>query len=390
MIRKLAIQNYRSIRSLELDLEPFNCLIGANNSGKSNILDTFSFLSATAEHGLHHAIQTRDGMEKILHHGASSPDSITLETFMDAPPSFDGEKFRYFLRFDSNFYPVQEEILEVYPESEDSAYVRFNREGAPGQSYGLEYGEGSAKNKVSGSFEQGQLSFLHRPAHPYMENAAPALTFVNEYLRGIRHYRFVPDQLESEGRAVYSDRLAMDGSNFASYLHDIQSGHRKVFNRIEEQLRNNFPEIEELITPLVEDREGMTEVGIREIWFPELSSGKQLSDGLIGFLAPLVVLFGPEQPTVAIFEEPENYINPNLLERLVKMFKEASSDIQILISTHSVVLLNYLSLEDVVVVERVDGGSEARRVSDREALRDSLEGWALGDAYASGMFDNAD
>jgi predicted ATP-binding protein involved in virulence len=39
LIRGVAIENYKSIRKLGLDLGRVNVLIGANGSGKSNILD---------------------------------------------------------------------------------------------------------------------------------------------------------------------------------------------------------------------------------------------------------------------------------------------------------------------------------------------------------------
>ena len=40
-IKKVSIQGYRSIKKpLELNLEQVNAIIGANNSGKNNVLST--------------------------------------------------------------------------------------------------------------------------------------------------------------------------------------------------------------------------------------------------------------------------------------------------------------------------------------------------------------
>ncbi len=393
MIRKLTIQNYKSVSSAELELEPFNCLVGSNNSGKSNILDAFSFLSDTAERGLGEAVRKHGGMDKILHYGAKSKlDSIALKVSMDAPPSLDAKEIRYSLRFDEQNYPVMEETIEGYISAKDSPSLRLklSRKGRGKHEIELTMGSGNSSKTTVAGLEEGYVSFLNHPESPHVGDFQPVLSYVNEYFRNMKHYKFVPDQLKSGGQAVYSEELEMDGRNFASYLHQIQSGFRKVFNRIEDQLTNNFPEIEELITPLKKETSGLTEVGIKEVWFEKHASGEQLSDGLIGFLAALVVLFGPEKATVAIFEEPENYIHPKLLERLVKMLKNVSSETQILISTHSVSLLNYLDLEDMVVVEREEGASKASRVSDKDALKKSLKDWALGDAYAFGLFEDAD
>jgi putative ATP-dependent endonuclease of OLD family len=37
-IRRICIENYRSIENLDLELSSVNALVGPNNSGKSNIL----------------------------------------------------------------------------------------------------------------------------------------------------------------------------------------------------------------------------------------------------------------------------------------------------------------------------------------------------------------
>ena len=52
MIRKVRIENYKSIPSLTLDLRRLNVLIGANGSGKSNILEAIALASAAAQNKL--------------------------------------------------------------------------------------------------------------------------------------------------------------------------------------------------------------------------------------------------------------------------------------------------------------------------------------------------
>ncbi len=52
MIRRLHIERYRSILRADIDLGRVNLFIGANGSGKSNILEALGFLSAVAGRGL--------------------------------------------------------------------------------------------------------------------------------------------------------------------------------------------------------------------------------------------------------------------------------------------------------------------------------------------------
>ncbi len=52
MIRKVRVENYKSIPNLALDLGRLTVLIGANGSGKSNILEAIALASAAAQNKL--------------------------------------------------------------------------------------------------------------------------------------------------------------------------------------------------------------------------------------------------------------------------------------------------------------------------------------------------
>ncbi|MGD0044327.1 MAG: AAA family ATPase, partial [Isosphaeraceae bacterium] len=52
MIRKVRVENYKSIPNLALDLGRLTVLIGANGSGKSNILEAIALASAAAQEKL--------------------------------------------------------------------------------------------------------------------------------------------------------------------------------------------------------------------------------------------------------------------------------------------------------------------------------------------------
>ena len=52
MIKEIQIENFKSIQSLNLELGRLNVFIGANGSGKSNILEAIAFGSAAIENKL--------------------------------------------------------------------------------------------------------------------------------------------------------------------------------------------------------------------------------------------------------------------------------------------------------------------------------------------------
>ncbi len=383
-VTKISAQNFRSIRALALDLTGFDCFVGPNNSGKSNLFDVFSFFADTVRSSLGQAILMRD-VAKLRHYAAPDSDPVLVEAAVEMPTGSEYKHVEYTLGFQTS-PPIglEREILNGFTKpGEAITLLAINR---------TQDGRYTSRYRIGG---QERTALIGMPeASLYTPDghgdASPVLRLLNGFFSRFRHYKFVPDRLKLQGQATRVEQLAADGSNFASYLHTVQSGHRRHFDRIEDQLKKSFPNIEELLSPLSASQQGTTEIGIREKWFKKSASGDQLSDGLAGFLAYLAVLYGPEEPTLVMFEEPENHIHPRLMERLVEMLRGASKDQQILLSTHSVSLVNRLSLENLVLVERsADGGTTARRVAAEEELRAALKDWALGEAYASGVLDAA-
>ena len=64
-ITKLTVENFKSFDKLEVELRPFNIVVGSNASGKSNFVDVFRFLHDIAEDSLESAIGSRGGAETL-------------------------------------------------------------------------------------------------------------------------------------------------------------------------------------------------------------------------------------------------------------------------------------------------------------------------------------
>ena len=60
-ITKLTVENFKSFDKLEVELRPFNIVVGSNASGKSNFLDVFRFLRDIEATSLEDAIGIRGG-----------------------------------------------------------------------------------------------------------------------------------------------------------------------------------------------------------------------------------------------------------------------------------------------------------------------------------------
>lgn len=378
MIEEVYLANFKSVRATRIPLAPFACLIGPNNSGKSNILSALRFLQLAASQGLQNAIANAGG-ETLRHFGAKDDEPITIGITLAADSTSGAQKeptLKYTLSFSLDARASIKEDLSSQAAGDADVELA------------------SSTGTYRGGTRQITFHETGRPPGPLRERVlqtqAPALMLngavasaapLRAFLQGMQFFHFAPENLKAPGQVLHQTTLDYAGQNFATYLHYIHSGNKRAFNRIEEQLVKNFPDVEELISPVTT---AGTAAGIRERWFEKSVNGQQLSDGLAGFLAHLVVLYGPESPTLVSFEEPENYVNPRLLERLATMLRVASKSSQVLITTHSTSLLNHLELGEVLVVDRLKGETTVRRAADSKELREHLKDWALGDAYVSG------
>jgi len=64
-IRRLRVENFKSFKQLDLELGDFNVVIGANASGKSNLVQIFRFLRDIGQHGLENAVSLQGGIGKM-------------------------------------------------------------------------------------------------------------------------------------------------------------------------------------------------------------------------------------------------------------------------------------------------------------------------------------
>ena len=120
----------------------------------------------------------------------------------------------------------------------------------------------------------------------------------------------------------------------------------------------------------------------RKKWF---AAGRQ-SDGTLRVAGLLTALL--QQPTMPVvgIEEPELTVHPGALPMVYDYLVQASEVSQVLITTHSPIILDVADIkkDQVFVVERGNGQTAVRRVSDQQLapVREKL--LSLGDLYLSG------
>ena len=107
--------------------------------------------------------------------------------------------------------------------------------------------------------------------------------------------------------------------------------------------------------------------------------------GQLRYLCLLAILCQPDPPPLVCLEEPELGLHPDILPGLARLLVDASKRFQLIVTTHSDVLVDALSdqPENVLVCEKREGQTRMRRLS-REELAPWLERYRLGELWNSG------
>jgi predicted ATPase len=86
-------------------------------------------------------------------------------------------------------------------------------------------------------------------------------------------------------------------------------------------------------------------------------------------------------------EEPELGLHPDVIPTIARLLKDAADRTQLVVTTHSDILIDELSdqPESVVVCEKVDGATRMSRLDEKQ-LATWLEQYRLGQLWTKGQF----
>jgi predicted ATPase len=112
-----------------------------------------------------------------------------------------------------------------------------------------------------------------------------------------------------------------------------------------------------------------------------------LSDGTLRFIALTTLFLQPKEclPSVILVDEPELGLHPYAIEMLASLIRPASNNAQVIVSTQSSLLLDHLDPEDVLVANRVDGGTQITRL-ESAPLVEWLKDYSLGQLWEKNEF----
>lgn len=354
----ITIEGFKSIRLIEkLRLTNINVIIGANGSGKSNFIASFAFLHNIRNGGLQEFVKRAGGADEILHYGREGSQEIRFNL------SFSGERNQYDIRL----IPTATNGLVPF----DETVYFWNKE------YPTPYSEGIPSRDGEAGISSAQ--------------SRPIASYVRGHLDKWRLYHFHDTSSDSplkRSSDLNDNRfLRPDGSNIASFLFMLKEKHPDNYKMIVSAIRDVAPFFDDFqLLPLILNQNKIV-LEWTEVGHDKYMSSSSMSDGTIRFVALATLMLQPKEfaPSIILVDEPELGLHPYALTVLASMVRFAGQHSQVILSTQSALFLDNFEPEEVLVSDRVEGGTELKRLSS-DVLNDWLNDYSLGQLWEKAEF----
>ena len=350
LFTRIQLKNWRNFREVNVPLSPRSYLIGANASGKSNFLDVFRFLRTLAQTdggGLQKALKERGGLAKLRSLHARKDPEVRIEVELSEPVEYGSVKWLYVLAFKSEGQG-QQRVLITEERVERDGRELFSRPDDEDKS------------------DKDRLTQTHLEQ---INNNAKFRDLVDHF-SSTTYLHLVP-QLLKHGGEIGARVLENDpfGQGLMQRIAQTPKKTRDArLSRIAKALAQAVPLFSELrfeqdsVTGLWHLEARFTHWRVHGAWQKE----DQLSDGTLRLIGLLWAL--QERDGLLLLEEPELSLNdgivehiPLIIDRVLRDRKKRLSTRQVLISTHSEVLLTQVSdVRSVLLIEPSGNGSTVR------------------------------
>lgn len=379
MIKSITLTNFLSYGPTTgaVELRALNVIIGPNGSGKSNLIEALELLRATPK-DLLTPVRDGGGVRDWLWKGAAKLPTATIDAVVDNPRAL--VPLRYVLSFTEvgqRFEILDERVENASPDrghQKPYLYYRFEN------GHGVLNVKGKERRLQHEDIDP-VASILAQRKDP---DQYPELTYLGNAFGRMRLYRewsfgrYTVPRLPQKAD-LPNEHLEPDGSNLGLVLNRL---------RREPAVKRRLLQALGALYEGIDDFDVQIEGGTVQVFLHEgryTVPATRLSDGTLRYLCLLAVLCHPNPGPLVCIEEPELGLHPDVLPTLAALLMEASERTQLIVTTHSDVLVDALTdmPEAVLVAGRAEDGTTLERLN-AEKLKPWLDKYRLGQLWTRG------
>ena len=366
-IESVRISGFRSLADVELsDLGDLTVLIGANGSGKSNIVRFFDMMSwMLRSHRLAEFIERQGGADDQLFQGSQFTSRLSVELVLQTDRGRNEYLFALTHAHPDRFIFTEEAF-------------RFSRSNRPTKARWQHLGSGHGEAQIVEAAQGGQTTHV---------NAKTAQTILY-LLRDCAVYQFhdTSDSSPIKMRWDVSENymLRTHGGNLAAILHRLERIDFARFDLICRHIARVLPVFDRFVL-----EESYGKVALRwKAKGTEKTFGAHLtSDGSLRFFALVTLLNLPPEmlPSVVLLDEPELGLHPAAISLVGAMIRSLSKERQVIVATQSPLFVDAVELDQIIVLDLMNGETRLRRLAPDEYRSWLDEGYAPGDLWLKNL-----
>lgn len=388
MIKLVEVLHYRCLNYISQELGPFQILVGPNASGKSTFLDVISFLGHMVSDGIDSAVKFHtENFEDILFGRKGRAFELAIEAGipedrrkMLTRSAFDTIRYEVRIGLDQNdVVSIMDErvLLKIGKNKPVATRNLFPMESVPVQA--ILQGKGSNKGTrtvISKNWE-GNDNFYSEVQEvsgkgwfpsirlgpkksalgnlPEDETKFPVSTWLKRLLaEGVQVFMLNSLLIRKASPPGQVRGFKPDGSNLPWVIADLKKKAPEQFAAWIQHIKTALPDIDNIHVNVREDDKHAYLVILYQggLKVPSWMA----SDGTLRLFALTLPAYLQDFRGVYLIEEPENGIHPGAAETVYQSLSSVY-DAQILLATHSPIILSQANAKDVLCFKKTDQGA---------------------------------
>lgn len=353
MLNRVRVQNFKCLRDVDVELSPFTVLIGPNDSGKSSFLTALQLLGKLACSDGTNGHEARDVAATLRENSWRLSPSLTVSLTAEAVDPVDfALSMSVGVGLSNQIQSLRvgtiDPVLTVTAEPPKNEFLSVSFRGR-------------------NFHPQPVRGLLPQLVGPSSNGSSADLLTIQDMLRVSEPFRFSPPEMRKPSAATPHPVLSARGENLAAVVNALLTGpDREAVTELERSLHEAIPTLRGLSTPASDANNG----SLRVIKFtlsgtekpPLTIPAEQVSDGAM-FLTAFLALIHSQPAQVLLIEEPENGLHPSRLQTVIELLRKLTTGElgyaprQIILTTHSPVLLNCVTPNEVRIFRRDEEGA---------------------------------
>ena len=361
MIKELIIRDFFSFKGehkIELN-QGVNILVGVNGSGKTSFLNAITLLHEGVAGGGLSALFRQWGTYNAIVNacGEEKPECFSITYVFDADalkaivPASPFKKDVYYTVTvfpigDGTNYSLCETLYSEDSKGKKKTFCYLEFRNGIGQ-ISVRTKSGIDVEKYEGGMLSAQELVLRQITDP--QRYLPSFV-VREAINSVAAYsRFNFDKVRQPAEANDLKRLMSTGENLSQLLSRLNNNFSLQYEKIRESLSDINPNFTDIGFNVFGSR---LYLSLREKNLAHAIDALHISDGTLKYMLLLSIFHNPERGMLIDIDEPESCLHPDMIRSVAKMMKSAAQKSQIIVATHSALLLNSFELNDILVFEK--------------------------------------